>query len=142
MDRTSVRKSSVIHCAYAMNSWSYEAINHLEDKQEGKGLLTKKSVLSKDRESVFLFLDLAHLSQYLSFSPSLPLPLPCFLVIVRYMYGGASGKELTCQCRRCKKFRFSHWVRKTPWRRKWQPTPEWQPNPFLPGKSHGQRSLA
>ena len=28
------------------------------------------------------------------------------------------------------------WVGKTPWRRKWQPTPV-----FLPGKSHGQRSL-
>ena len=27
-------------------------------------------------------------------------------------------------------------VRKIPWRRKWQPTPV-----FLPGKSHGQRSL-
>ena len=27
-------------------------------------------------------------------------------------------------------------VRKIPWRRKWQPTPA-----FLPGKSHGQRSL-
>ena len=29
------------------------------------------------------------------------------------------------------------WVRKIPWRMKWQPTPG-----FLPGKSHGQRSLA
>jgi len=38
------------------------------------------------------------------------------------------------QCRRC---RFDSWVRKTPWRRKWQVTPV-----FLPGKSHGQRSLA
>ena len=28
------------------------------------------------------------------------------------------------------------WVRKSPWRRKWQPTPI-----FLPGKSHGLRSL-
>ena len=28
------------------------------------------------------------------------------------------------------------WVRKIPWRRKWQPTPV-----FLPGESHGQRSL-
>ena len=28
------------------------------------------------------------------------------------------------------------WVRKSPWRSKWQPTPL-----FLPGKSHGQRSL-
>ena len=32
--------------------------------------------------------------------------------------------------------RFDPWIRKIPWR--W----EWQPNPvFLPGKSHGQRSL-
>ena len=44
-----------------------------------------------------------------------------------------SGKESTCQCRRC---RFDPWVKKTPWRSKWQPTPV-----FLPGKSHGQRSL-
>ena len=32
--------------------------------------------------------------------------------------------------------RFDSWVGKIPWRRKWQPTPV-----FLPGKSHGQRSL-
>ena len=32
---------------------------------------------------------------------------------------------------------FNSWVAKTPWRRKWQPTPV-----LLPGKSHGQRSLA
>ena len=32
---------------------------------------------------------------------------------------------------------FSPWVGKILWRRKWQPTPV-----FLPGKSHGQRSLA
>ena len=38
--------------------------------------------------------------------------------------GGASGKEL------------DPWVGKTPWRRKQQPTPV-----FLPGESHGQRSL-
>ena len=31
---------------------------------------------------------------------------------------------------------FSSWVGKIPWRRKWQPTPV-----FLPGESHGQRSL-
>ena len=33
--------------------------------------------------------------------------------------------------------RFNPWVGKIPWRRKWQPTPV-----FLPGKSHGQKSLA
>ena len=33
--------------------------------------------------------------------------------------------------------RFNPWVGKIPWRRAWQPTPV-----FLPGESHGQRSLA
>ena len=32
---------------------------------------------------------------------------------------------------------FDTWVEKIPWRRAWQPTPV-----FLPGESHGQRSLA
>ena len=32
---------------------------------------------------------------------------------------------------------FNFWVRKILWSRKWQPTPV-----FLPGESHGQRSLA
>ena len=31
---------------------------------------------------------------------------------------------------------FDPWVGKIPWRRKWQPTPV-----FLPGESHGWRSL-
>ena len=34
------------------------------------------------------------------------------------------------------RWEFDPWVRKTPWRRESQPTPG-----FLPGKSHGQRSL-
>ena len=50
--------------------------------------------------------------------------------------GGATGKEPTWQCRRCKRRRFDPWVWKIPWRRAWQPTPV-----FLPGESHGQRSL-
>ena len=50
--------------------------------------------------------------------------------------GGANGKEPACQCRRLKRCGFHHWAGKMPWRRKWQPTPV-----FLPGKSHGQRSL-
>ena len=44
-----------------------------------------------------------------------------------------SGKRTHLQCRRCG---FNPWVWKIPWRRRWQPTPV-----FLPGKSHGQRSL-
>ena len=39
--------------------------------------------------------------------------------------------------RRQKRHGFDPWARKILWRRAWQPTPV-----FLPGKSHGQRSLA
>ena len=49
----------------------------------------------------------------------------------------ATEKEFACQCMRHRRFGFNPWVRKIPWRRKWQPSPV-----FLPGKSHGQRSLA
>ena len=44
-----------------------------------------------------------------------------------------SGKESTCQCRRCG---FSPWVGKIPWLRKRQPTPV-----FLSGESHRWRGL-
>ena len=45
-------------------------------------------------------------------------------------------KNLSCQCRRRKRWGFNPWVRKIPWIRKWWPTPV-----LLPGKSHGQRIL-
>ena len=50
--------------------------------------------------------------------------------------GGPSGKEPTCQGRRCRTLGFERWVWKIFWRRKWQLIPV-----FLPGKLHGQRSL-
>ena len=50
--------------------------------------------------------------------------------------GDSSGKEPTCQCKRLKRHGFDPWVGKIPWRRKWQSIPV-----FLPGESHGQRSL-
>ena len=46
--------------------------------------------------------------------------------------GGTSGKEPVCQCKR-----LAMQVGKILWRREWHPTPV-----FLPGDSHGQRSLA
>ena len=49
---------------------------------------------------------------------------------------GASGKEPTCQCRRHERCEFPR-VGRIPWRRALQLTPV-----FLPGESHGQRSLA
>ena len=42
-----------------------------------------------------------------------------------------------CICLQCGRPRFNPWVGKIPWRRVWQSTPV-----FLPGKSHGQRTLA
>ena len=48
-----------------------------------------------------------------------------------------SEEESTCQCRRCRRHGLDPWVGRIPWRRAWRPTPV-----FLPGESHGQKSLA
>ena len=58
-------------------------------------------------------------------------PVPC-----QGCPGGTRGKEPACQCRRHKRHGFDPWIGKIPWRRVWQPTLV-----FLPGESHGQRSL-
>ena len=57
----------------------------------------------------------------------------CIYICI-FLYVGFPGKESACKCRR---HEFDPWVGKIPWRKKWQPTPV-----FLPGESHGQRSLA
>ena len=49
-------------------------------------------------------------------------------------FPNVSSKESNCQVRRR---RFDPYVWKISWRRRWQPTPV-----FLPGKSHGHKSLA
>ena len=47
---------------------------------------------------------------------------------LKSLSSSSSGKESTCQWRRCKRHRFNPWARKIPcW--KWQPTPV-----FLPGR--------
>ena len=50
--------------------------------------------------------------------------------------GNASVKNPSCQCRRSKRHHFNLWFRKMPWKRAWPSTPV-----FLPGRSHGSRSL-
>ena len=50
--------------------------------------------------------------------------------------GGASGKETRLPTQETKRSGFDSCVGNIPWRRAWQPTPV-----FLPGESHGQRSL-
>ena len=77
---------------------------------------------SMDRLGVFLPLDNLYSLQH----------LPCAYCMLELPWW-LSGKESSCHCRRC---RFNPWAGKIPWRRKWQSTPV-----FLPGKSHGQRSL-
>ena len=54
----------------------------------------------------------------------------CLVSLPRWL----SGKEPACQCRR---WSLDPWIRKILWTRKWKPTLI-----VLPGKSHGQRSLA
>ena len=46
-------------------------------------------------------------------------------------------KEHICNAGDAARCEFDLHVRKFPWRREWQPIPA-----FLPGESHGQRSLA
>ena len=52
--------------------------------------------------------------------------------LLRYL----SGKEPTCQWRKCKIWGFDPWVRKIPWSRN-----RWSTPVLSPGKSQGQRSL-
>ena len=57
--------------------------------------------------------------------------------VYKYVHGlpwWFSGEKPAFQYKRCG---LKPWVGKIPWRRKWQPSPV-----FLPGESHGQRSLA
>ena len=54
----------------------------------------------------------------------------------QFFASGGSVLKFHLQYRTCRRLGFDPWVRKISWRRKWQPTPV-----FLPGKSHGRRSL-
>ena len=49
--------------------------------------------------------------------------------------GGSVVKNLFA-IKEIRRHGFDPWIRKIPWRRAWQPTPV-----FMPGESHGQRSL-
>ena len=89
--------------------------------------LTKKRWWkSKCKSSVFHF--------FILLEKGLQIVIKILIVVIPEGFpGGASGKELTCQCKR---LGFHPWVGKIPWRRECLPTPV-----FSPGKSHGQRSL-
>ena len=106
--------------------------------------------------SILYVVSIVYVYQSQSPNSSSPIPLPpwypyiCSLCLRLYFclqiilsipfflkpHDSASGKEPSFQCRRCKRCGFDPQVRKIPWRRKHQLIPV-----FLPGESHGQRSL-
>ena len=53
------------------------------------------------------------------------------------LYSTMHVASLVARMVKCGSPRFDPWVGKIPWRRKWQPAPV-----FLPGESHGWRSVA
>ena len=57
---------------------------------------------------------------------------PGCLYLLVDSFGGTDSKD----CLQCRRPGFDPWVMRVPWRRKWLPTLV-----FLPGESHGQRSL-
>ena len=64
---------------------------------------------------------------------------PPFVVVLKYrLHSPYCSLFYTCgSVVQHRRRGFNSWLGKIPWRRKWQPTPV-----FLPGESHGQRSLA
>ena len=129
---------SHISCFFFHNSlltrWhsesSYELFSFCDQQGGREGLSTKEESLTSSGEEdpyphTYILLIHCHcdLCTWLYRKPRFP--------------GGTNGKEPACQCRRCKRQGFNPWAGKILWRRAWQPTPV-----FLPGESHGQRSLA
>ena len=74
---------------------------------------------------------------FLALYPPLTLDFGLGLGIRTYSLGGTGSEEPACRCRGPKRYGFNLWVGKIPRRRRWQPTPV-----FLPGETHGWRSLA
>ena len=106
----------------------------------------KESQPLNHQESPGFWVFMSHVGRLLSISLGLFFNYPMFSSITFmislfplrfWLPRWLSGKESTCQCWRQRRLRFYPWIRKIPWRRTWQPT-----SVFLPGESHGQRSLA
>ena len=69
--------------------------------------------------------------------PGSPVPATCHLIIGFLFFIGLSWRLRGKKKKKCRRCGFDPWVGKIPWRLKQQSTPV-----FLPGKSHGKRSLA
>ena len=75
--------------------------------------------------------------QYLAPDTQTDLKLIIYLSIKTWCLSQSLSRWRIClQCRRHRRHGLHPWIGKIPWRRKWESTPV-----FLPGESHGQRSL-
>ena len=103
------------------NNWANQSFVGLRRKHNAINSFKKKRYMSANYHNV-----------YINYQSSIHSFCKQLVGIPRWL----SGKEFTCQCRKHQRCRLNPWVRKIPCRRKWQSTPG-----FLPGESHGQRSL-
>ena len=106
------------------------------DHLHTRALLILQSHFLSRHELVFDIKELEVLQHIFIYSFHKHKSLLCARPCARGLLWELSGKESGCQWRRHKRCRFDPWVGKIPWKRKRPPTPG-----FLPGKSHGQRSL-
>ena len=89
-------------------------------KQRAEGVCAQSGVDKEAKEAMLL-----------SHPFSLQLSAMCF------SQGLLKWQRIHLLMQEMREMQVNPWVRKIPWRRAWQPTPV-----FLPGKFHGQRSLA
>ena len=77
--------------------------------------------------------------QFLQYSKVCPFYMYIYPLFLKILFPYRASLQIRRQriCLQCRRPGFDPWVRKIPWRREWQPAPV-----FLPGESHGQRSLA
>ena len=120
------------HELYFFFSWNQKYSNCYTSEPQ-KWTLKRISLFTIVSDKIFGYLDITHPLKTIKNS-GFKETITGFFFHQVVKFGGLpqwlSGKESTCQCRRCG---FNSWIGKIPWRRKWQPTPV-----FWPEKFHGQ----
>ena len=120
---------------WARHCWGSKLSQMAESLSLGILQSIKQNALLAD--SILLIFTYPVLCDWLDFK-NLTLYRSYLFCIMRYFQCSLlSSKESSCQFKRLQRHRFYPWVSKLSWRKAWQPTPV-----FLPGESHGQRSLA
>ena len=122
------------HALVILKRWNYISDSHFKRLVHlAKEKYIEGGHVGKNREANALDQVRQHLT--LDWFVTLDIVFCLYLMILKGFSGGSGVKNPPANAgdMRCG---FDPWVRKIPWRRAWQPTPV-----FLPGESHGQRSL-